>query len=741
VLLLVVLCASASGSSVRAQNGRHYTVLVVQLASDDPPEAIVNAARRELLFSKADRPVDYYREDLAIEGVDRDAVFLALRDSIRRKHEGRRFDVVIAHTTPARDFVLRFREELFPDSPIVFMSSDVPDAATRAAGAGMTGIDAGSGFRETLELALRLHPSTERVYLLAPRSGNYFDRLRSALAPFSERAQLIHLEAGSLPELLSTLRRLPSRSLLFHVSFAVEKATNRLTGDQVNSAIAEAATVPVYVTLDDQVGRGAIGGIVRTSRQTGLQEATLALRILAGERPQDIGVEPIRLVPMFDWRQLQRWGIETSLLPVSSEIRFREPTAWELYKWPILGIVAIIIFQTATIAGLVAQRARRRTIEKALLVSQERYALATSAGGVAVWDWSPETNRLYVDPELKAALGFEPQEIGDRVEDWSRLVHPDDLPIVKARVRGLDEDATTDQEAEYRMLHRDGTVRWFAAHASVISQNGRIVRVVGTSSDITDRKRAEQQLRDVQDQLAHVSRLTALGEFAASIAHEVRQPLTAIVSSARASLRFLSNGSVNEATGALSYVIDAGKRADEIIERNRELFRSHAARKEPVDMNSVVRDAVAMVRSRLQSSGVMLTSSLAEDLPMLEGDRIQLHQVLLNLIANAIDSMETTDASSRHLEIVTALNSSGGVQLSVRDSGVGLGAVDMRKLFTLAYTTKRTGTGVGLSITRSIIEAHDGRLWAEQNPDRGATFCFILPARVTPADARHEIAS
>lgn len=740
-LLLIALFASTSNAPVAAQRRAAASVLVIQLASDDPPEAIVNDARREVLLSRPDRPVDYYREFLAIEGVELEAVFLALRDTIRRKYEGRRFDVVIAHTTVARDFALRFRDELFPNAPIVFMASDSPDPATRASGAGLTGIDAGGGFRESLELALRLHPSTRRVYVLAPRLGRYASRLRSALEPLAQQAELTYIDAPSLPELLTTLRGLPADSLLFHISYAVETATNRRTGYQVNQAVAEASAVPVYVTLDDQVGPGAVGGIVRTSRTTGLQEATMAMRILDGERAQDIPIEPITVVPMFDWRQLQRWAISPSLLPAGSEIRFRDPTAWERYRWPIVTALAILVLQTATIVGLTVQRSRRRAAQQALLRSQDRYALATSAGGVAVWDWNLDTNRIYVDPGLKTLLGYQAGDIGDHIEDWSRLVHPDDLQIVRARAQNLRDGTTSMYEAEHRMVHRDGTVRWFLARASVIRHANRAVRIIGTNTDITERKQAEQQLHEVQDQLAEASRLTALGEFAASIAHEVRQPLTAIISSARASLRFLSNGSTAEAREALSYVLDAGKRADEIIERNRELFRSHIVRKEPLDINRVVVDATVMASPRLQSGRISLTTALAEGLPPVGGDRIQLHQVLVNLIVNAIDAMETIEPSSRRVEIATAPASSGGVQVSVRDTGIGLGAVDTKKMFALSYTTKTAGTGVGLSISRSIIEAHDGRLWAEQNETHGATFFFTVPALTAQAAPKRSLAS
>jgi signal transduction histidine kinase len=288
-------------------------------------------------------------------------------------------------------------------------------------------------------------------------------------------------------------------------------------------------------------------------------------------------------------------------------------------------------------------------------------------------------------------------------------------------------------------VHRDGSVFWVLVRGTVATHSGAALRVVGTITDTTERKRAEQKLQEIQAELARIGRLNALGEFAASIAHEVRQPLTAIISSARASMRFLSNGATAEAEQALSYVLDASKRADAVIERNRELFRNRRVQKELLDCNTVVVEAATMARPKLESGQVSLVTSLAEDLPAIEGDRIELQQVLLNLIVNAIDAMDPVDPALRRVDISTAVSPLGQVQVSVSDTGIGLGAVDMARLFTLSYTTKTGGTGVGLSISRSIIEAHGGPLWADTQAS-GATFSFTVPAASTASAASNAIA-
>ena len=223
-----------------------------------------------------------------------------------------------------------------------------------------------------------------------------------------------------------------------------------------------------------------------------------------------------------------------------------------------------------------------------LNTAAERHDMATKAASIGVWEWHPQTDRLYVHPHLKLLIGFEDQEVPDTRSAWMSHYHPEDVEKVMAMVQACHRGEIRSIEVEHRMVHRDGTVCWVLVRGTVAARGGRTTRVVGTITDTTDRKRTEQKLQEIQGELARIARLNALGEFAASIAHEVRQPLTAIISSARASLRFLSSGATGEAKEALSYVLDASKRADAVIERNRELFRNRTVQKELLDCNTVV---------------------------------------------------------------------------------------------------------------------------------------------------------
>lgn len=220
-----------------------------------------------------------------------------------------------------------------------------------------------------------------------------------------------------------------------------------------------------------------------------------------------------------------------------------------------------------------------------------------------------------------------------------------------------------------------------------------------------------------------------LDQFDATIAHELRQPLTAIRLNAETALRLTDQPEQNVADirEALRDIIDATRRASEVIDRSRRLLRDNTIDALPLDINGVIRETLVLARASLRESAVTVQTSLASDMPAVVGDRVELQQVLLNLLANAIDAMRPLTSDDRVLRISSAATGTGAVTVTVSDNGVGLGGVDPQKIFAIAFTTKPTGTGVGLAISRSIVDAHGGQLWAEQNPGGGATFSFTLP--------------
>jgi signal transduction histidine kinase len=283
---------------------------------------------------------------------------------------------------------------------------------------------------------------------------------------------------------------------------------------------------------------------------------------------------------------------------------------------------------------------------------------------------------------------------------------------------------------EHRLLMPDGSVKHLRIVASMVCDEPGAVMFVGAVMDITAAKRAQEQLHEAHTELAYVTRVTTLGELTASIAHEVNQPLAAIVTNGEASLRFLGRAPphLDEVRDALRRMIGDGKRASEIVQRIRALIRKTEPQSAPVDLNIVIRESVSLAQREAATQRVTLCLELGPGLPAILGDWVQLQQVIINLIFNGIQAMAAVDDRSRELLIRSHRDDGGQVLVSVRDSGIGIDPGNAGRLFDAFFTTKPDGMGMGLAICRTIIEAHGGRLWASGNAGPGATFQFSLPA-------------
>jgi two-component system, LuxR family, sensor kinase FixL len=285
-------------------------------------------------------------------------------------------------------------------------------------------------------------------------------------------------------------------------------------------------------------------------------------------------------------------------------------------------------------------------------------------------------------------------------------------------------------EAELIQTRRDGTQVVVASRwALQLDGRGKPVAVLETNHDITERKRAEEALHKARAELAHVTRVATLGEMTASIAHEVNQPLAAVIANANACLRWLARQSpdLDEARAAVERIIRDGHRASEVIGRVRALVKKSPPRQDWLDINETILEVIALARSDVHGNRVALQTQLSDDVPRILGDRIQLQQVILNLIVNAIEAMSGVSDGPREILVSSGKYESNGVVVAVQDSGIGLAAESLEHLFDAFFTTKPSGMGMGLAISRTIIEAHGGRLWATPNDGPGATFQFTLP--------------
>jgi PAS domain S-box-containing protein len=368
----------------------------------------------------------------------------------------------------------------------------------------------------------------------------------------------------------------------------------------------------------------------------------------------------------------------------------------------------------------------RKEAENALRQSEMYLAEAQRLSHTGSFGWRVASGKIIWSEETFRVFGYDKVPSIKHATIFQR-VHPEDRARVEQTIDRASSDGK-DFEHGYRLLMPDGSVKHVHATAHAVTDASGGIEFVGAVTDVTSRKRAEAELHEAQANLAHVTRVTALGELAASIAHEVNQPLAAVVTNAAACLRWLDRdpANLNEARATLRSIINDGNRAGEVIQRVRALVNKTTDRK-ALHINEIVNEVMSLVQHELFSHRVALRLELAPALPPVLADRIQLQQVILNLVINGIEAMQPVKDRPRELVIRTLQDETSQVLVTVSDVGVGVAAENADRLFDAFFTTKSSGMGMGLSICRSIVNAHGGRLSASGNAGPGATFQFTLP--------------
>jgi PAS domain S-box-containing protein len=376
-----------------------------------------------------------------------------------------------------------------------------------------------------------------------------------------------------------------------------------------------------------------------------------------------------------------------------------------------------------------ASRERDRA-EESLRRSESYLAEAQRLTHTGSWVWQVAgRDGLHLSEEWYRLYGFDPEKGPPVWEERLQRIHPDD----RGRWQGAIDRAIAEKshyEVEFRILLSDGTVKFIhTVGHPVLNSSGDLVEFVGSSTDITERKRAEESLRQAQAELVRVSRVNTMGELTASLAHEVNQPIAAASTNANTCLRWLTcdTPNIEEARAAAARIVKDAKRAGEIISRIRQLFKKGTSQRQLVDVNEIIREMIVLLRGETTRYNIFIGTDLAADLPQVMADRVQLQQVLMNLMINSIEAMK--DANGTRELAIRSQRQNEGVVVSVSDSGVGLPPQQTEQIFNAFFTTKPHGTGMGLRISRSIIESHDGRLWAADNSPRGASFYFTLPTK------------
>ena len=385
--------------------------------------------------------------------------------------------------------------------------------------------------------------------------------------------------------------------------------------------------------------------------------------------------------------------------------------------------------------GAVTDVTAAKQTEETLRQSEAYLAEAQRLSHTGSWAWAPATGEIrYCSDECYRVLGFDPQGVQPRFETFFGRTHPDDQPrIAKTLERATRE--CVEFELDDRIVFPGGEIRdvHVVGHP-VLSPSGELVEFVGTLMDVTERKRAEEErerLRQTQADLAHLSRITTMGELTASLAHEIRQPISAAVTNAKTCLLWLGRDvpDLPEAREAASRMVKDVTRAADIISKISVLFKKGGQDRDLVDVNELIREMIVLLRSEANRYSISIRTELADNLPMVIADRVQLQQVFMNLMLNGIEAMKGTNGGGE-LNIKSQAEDAH-LLISVSDTGGGVSPEQLGQIFRAFFTTKENGTGMGLPISQSIIESHGGRLWAADSSPCGATFQFTLPSTVS----------
>jgi PAS domain S-box-containing protein len=457
----------------------------------------------------------------------------------------------------------------------------------------------------------------------------------------------------------------------------------------------------------------------RTARVGAIDRTADPIRFAAlsavGSRSPDAGP------PNVDARLLSPWRVADAGPAAGAAA----PSLWSQRERMIFIAIIVIAIESALIAALLVQFLRRRRAERALKESEERWrsVFETSAVGVAVLD--KDARLVATNLAFQTMLGYSDQEL--RTVSLVELGFPDD----RGALRRLGEELRTypRHDTVTQLRRRDGSAMWSHIYfSSILDDDSEPRLTIATALDITDHRAAEEAARTAQSELAQVARLTAMGEMSASIAHEVNQPLAAIVANGNAGLRWLANAApdLDEVRATLKRIVNDGHRAGKVISGVRTLFKKNVQARRPIDVNDLMREVLTLERGELESRHVMVETELGQ-IPQVIADRAQLQQVFLNLVTNALDAMGAISDRPRVLRLRTERCEPGKIMVTVHDSGPGIEKKNINRIFEPFFTTKSNGTGMGLSICRSVVESHGGQLMASHGHPHGAVFQIVLP--------------
>jgi signal transduction histidine kinase len=603
--LCAIVCLIVTAGAHAADTEQTKRVLMVHsFGSSAPPFTTHSTAFETTLTQEMGKRVDLDQVSLDMARYAQPDMEGPFVDFLLKRLAQWHPDLVVPVGSPAGRFVAKYRDRLFPETPVIYTGMDVrtlPPGAFRNA----TFVGESFNLAGLVEDIIQVAPDTANIAVVlgaSPLERYWRIEFARAFEPFTNRINFIWFNDLTFEQMLERVAKLPSRSFILiglllrdssGVTHSEEKALRQL------HAVANA---PINGIFQHQLGLGIVGGRLYQAEAQGAESARIAIRVLRGERVSDF---PPKIIPprgpQYDWRELRRWNIPEARLPPGSVIAFRQLTVWERYRWYVIGALLIFALQAAMIGGLLLQRGWRR--------------------------------------------------------------------------------------------------------------------------------RAEVELQRQREELAHMTRVSTVGELTTSVAHELNQPLGAILSNAEAAEMFLTADppALDEVRDILADIRKDDQRAGEVIRRMRSLLRKQELTPKPIEINEAVEEVLKLLSIDASARKVAMKFERTADLPRVWCDPVHFQQVVLNLVLNGMEAMAGLPEERRQVVVRTGTGDNGTVKIAVADYGPGIPTDKLPRLFEPFFTTKKEGMGMGLSIARTIVEAHHGQIWAENNSGSGATFYFTVP--------------
>jgi signal transduction histidine kinase len=653
-------------------------------------------------------------------------------DWIAYKYGRQQFDVIVAARPEPSMIATALRDRCWPGAPIltILLDDDLgsnPQPVPRS-----TSVEVAMDNNATLRSALKMLPNTRHVALLGGSSllDNSVDQtIKQIIGKIDPTLEIIDLTNLTLEEDKARTSSLPAQTVILVGSYTHDRNGRSISVPGVIEYVAPTANAPMFQDSDPPIGKGSVGGAVISLPTASIAIGKTLALLLKGADPSSVVATKIDTSFIVDWRQIKRWGISPQTFPPNATVLYRDPSVWALYRRYVLGAVSLLVVLFSMITFLLLERQRRLKEEKlnsAMLESLPGLALLVSSNGEIL-----RTSQNFVPFAGSAPLPPLTGMPRPRYEDYLRSLTGAQTEL---QPTSAIEEVTSGRrvDATVEMLLPDQQ-QWLEIRVIALPEpkGGSLI----VHLDITERKLAEQEQNRSRENIHHLNRVAAIGQLAGSLAHELSQPLAAILSNAQAAQRFADRPEpdLREIKEALEDITRDDRRARSIIQEMRSLMRKEAVNLHPVDLNATVLSLIKILKSETQRAEVSVELDLTRGDLIVMGDSGPLQQVLLNLLQNGMDAMQHLPPFRRRLVVRTGSNLHlQTASIYVGDSGPGVADEIRAKLFQPFVTTKKDGLGLGLSICHSIIASFGGQIDLQNGPARGAMFAVTLPL-LTPA--------